>query len=377
MYRDQPNPSTEHAHLSGRNIRKFDNFNIKDRRELRRLGIFLDESDLTKIHKAHLALRKKGIMDAIQPSVTTGSIDVPLQFLQTWMPGFVYIATAPRKIDVLIGLTTIGKWDDEEIVQGTMELLGGSVPYGDYTNTPFSSWNVNWEHRTNVPFEEGMQVGNREASRSARINVDTARQKREAAMLVLDIRRNSIGFNGFNNGANRTYGFFNDPGLPSYVAVANGASGSPLWSRKTFLEIQRDILTGFSTLRNQSKDLIDSKTTPCTLAVASDSVDYLSTTSEFGESVGEWLRENYPKCRVESAPELTDANGGASVFYLYADVIDDSSTDGGRVWQQNVPAKFQLNGVARYEKRYVESYSNATAGAMLKRPYAVTRFTGI
>jgi hypothetical protein len=222
-----------------------------------------------------------------------------------------------------------------------------------------------------------MKVGNLEAARSARMLVDDAGMKRESCALALEIQRNTIGFYGFNSGANNTYGFLNDPGLLPYTVVANGALGSPLWSRKTFLEIQKDILTAIVTLRTQSQDIIDPEKVDLTLAVSTDAVDRLATTSDFGISVREWMRQAYPRIRVVSAPQLNNANSSQNVFYLYADKIQDMSTDGGSVWVQAVPAKFQVMGVQQLAKAYEEDYSNATAGAMCKRPWAVTRWYGI
>ena len=114
-----------------------------------------------------------------------------------------------------------------------------------------------------------------------------------------------------------------------------------------------------------------------TIAIATDAVDYLTVVSDFGISVREWLSESYPKTRIVSAPELNDANGGANVFYMYAETVDDSGTDDNRTWIQVVPTKFQTLGVDQKHKSYTESYSNATAGLMLKRPYAVVRRSGI
>jgi hypothetical protein len=34
-------------------------------------------------------------------------------------------------------------------------------------------------------------------------------------------------------------------------------------------------------------------------------------------------------------------------------------------------------GVEKKSKAYVEDYTNATAGAMCKRPYAVVRYSGV
>lgn len=131
-------------------------------------------------------------------------------------------------------------------------------------------------------------------------------------------------------------------------------------------------------LRSKSKDTIDPNTVPLTLAIASSCVDYLSVTNTLGtESVRQWLTSTYPNIRVVSAPELDAANGSENVFYLYADAVSDSSTDGGRTWVQPVPTKFMVLGVEQQLKAYLEDYTNATAGVMLKRPFALVRYTGI
>jgi hypothetical protein len=360
--------SKEHSFIPATQVKALKGFNVEEYQALGRIGIGLDERTVRKMMAA---------MDAIQPTVTTGSTATPIQFLQNWLPGFVFIVTGARKIDELVGISTSGSWEDEEIVQGVLERTGTSQPYGDYTNVPLSSWNTNFERRTVVRFEEGMKVGNLEAARSARMRVDDAGMKREAAALALEIIRNSVGFVGFNAGANGTYGFLNDPGLPAYVTVANGVAGTPQWSTKTFLEICKDIRGAIVSLRNQSQDTIDPESVDITLAVATIAVDWLSTTSDFGISVRDWLKQAYPRVRVVSAPQLNAANGGANVFYLFADAVSDMSTDDGRTFIQVVPTKFQVMGVQQLTKAYEEDYSNATAGVMCKRPYAVVRRSGI
>lgn len=337
------------------------------------LGIGLDEYDIQQMAGAHGYAMDEGLV----PGMLPGTIPTPIQFLQQWLPGFVHIITQARKIDDLIGMQTVGSWEEEEVVQGTLELTGKPVPYGDATNVPMSSWNPSWERRTMVRFEEGMQVGKLEEARAGRIQISSSASKREAAALALDIIRNRVGFYGYNNGANRTYGYLNDPALPAYVAVPNGAGGSPLWSSKTFLEICADIRSTISLLRNQSGDTIDPESVNITMGLPTSVVDFLSVTSDFGISVRDWLTKTYPRVRVVSAPELNLANGGANVMYLHAEEVNDNSTDDGRVFAQLVASKFQLVGVQQMAKGYAESFSNAMAGVMLKRPYAVIRRTGV
>ena len=110
----------------------------------------------------------------------------------------------------------------------------------------------------------------------------------------------------------------------------------------------------------------------------------MSVTTDFGVSVRDWITQTYPKMKIVSAPELSGANvvpnPDEDVFYLFAEQISaeiDGSTDGGETFAQMVVTKFTTLGVEKRAKTYVEDFSNATAGTLCKRPWAVVRFTGI
>lgn len=314
---------------------------------------------------------------ALQPTITTPTITNLIQFFQNFLPGLVHAATAARNIDKIVGMSTMGAFEDEEVVQGILELTGGAVPYGDYTNVPLASWNPNWNRYTNIRFEQGLTVPLLEEMRAARMGISSGTSKRNSAVIQLEIARNRTGFFGFNNGLNRTYGFLNDPGLPAYVPAANGASSSPLWANKTMLEIEADILQMITGIQTQTQSFIDPREEVLTLAVADAVVNFLNVPTQFGYSTQVWLNDNYPKIRVVSAPELTLANGGQNVAYLFADQVKDDSTDDKRTFMQVVPMKFMALGVEQKSKGYLEDYANATCGVFCKRPYAVYRLTHI
>lgn len=325
------------------------------------------------------AMMQEFAMDSfstIQQGLTTPSIPTLVQFLQNWLPGMVTILTAARKADEIWGVSTTGSWEDEEVVMPVIENTGTAVPYGDTTNVPLSNWNLNYNTRTVVRFEEGMRVGVLEEARAARQRVNSGQMKRESAALNLEVARNAIAFYGYNSGNNATYGGLNDPSLPAYLEVATGVGGFH-WSQKTFLEICADLRTGFVQLRTQSQDTIEPGKTAITIAIATNAVDYLSVTSDFGISVWDWLRTTYPNARVVSAPQFNAANAGDGVFYMFAETVDDTSTDDKRTFIQIVPQKFFIVGVQKLAKGYEEDYSNSTAGIMCKRPYAVVRYYNI
>lgn len=314
----------------------------------------------------------------VNPAAVTGPA---LQFLQTFLTGQVQVVTAARKADQLFGVTTVGSWEDEELIQEIMELVGVAQPYTDHGNVPLSSWNLSYERRGVVRFEEGFQVGELEGLRSGRIGVNSSDAKRQAAALALEISRNRVAFFGYGNMTTRpVYGVLNDPNLPAYVTVAAGTGGTT-WDKKTRNEIVKDLQTALAALRIQSKEVVDPTSTPIKLVIASDKVEYLSTPTESGAASGEtardWLQKNYPNVSVESCVEFNDANGGADVFYMYAETVADSGTDGGSVIEQLVETRFRALGVDTSNKLVTEDFTNATSGIICKRGFAVYRASGI
>ena len=333
--------------------------------------------------KAMDALPSMGIfmngMDSLQSPITSPSITVPSQFLQEWRPGFIRIITSVRKIDEIVGMVTIGKFSTAEIVTATIETLGSPQTYGDYSNFPQASYNVSYESRTVYRGHNGIQVNIQEEETAAEIRIDSGAMKRQSAANQLEILRNNVGFFGYNNGANITYGLLNDPTLPAYVTVPNGVSGSPEWATKTYYEVITDIQTFANELRKQSQGNIDPLEDDICLVLPLSAIQALSVVGSngLGVSVRKYISDTYKNMRIVGAPEFDGANGGASVAYLFAEKFLDDSTDGGQTFSQLVPVKFRTLGVERMTNGYREAYANATAGVYLSRPWAVYRASGV
>ncbi len=377
------NLSKTHSSISARNVRPFEMKVVGDAAvmALAKLGVHIDPQIVRDQVAILGSLNTSAGDSAFSPATTTASMGTPIQFLQTWLPGFIKVMTAARRIDDLVGIKTVGSWEDAEIVQGIVEPGATATEYGDsiQTNTALAQWNTNFERRSVVRGEIGLSVGLLEESRSASMRLSSAEEKRQACGVALEIFRNAIGFFGWNSGNNRTFGFLNDPNLPAFI-TAPSASGTG-WVGASFQTIINDLRIAIVQLRTQSQDQIDPKKVKLTLALPTNKVDYLSVTTDQGVSVSSWLSETYPNVRVVSAPELTGAGTtNQDCFYLYADDIDssiDGSSDGGETFVQLVQTKFLTLGVEKRVKSYTEGFSNSTAGLLLKRPWAVVRVTGI
>lgn len=353
------------SHIPASKIRSYAWDNKTTETTLNKLGIGYDATALKDMQSFYG-------MDAGIAGVTTPSVTAPIQFLQHWLPNVVEVVTAAKEIDAIAGRTIAGNWYDEQIVMQVLERTGQAVPYGDHTDIPLSSWNLNYETRDIVRFEEGVQVGILEELRAGAMNISSQTRKREAAAESLAIELNNIGFFGYNEGDNKTYGLLNDPNLPAYTTVATGASTTTTWATKTYAEIVADIRTAFAALRVKSGNLFKPERDASVLALPVACMEYLNVENQFGKSVYEFIKQNYPNVRIESAVQLDGANGGANVFYLFAESIN-----GNPVLNQYVQDIFRLIGTEKKAKVFVEDYSNATAGILVSQPIGLVRYTGI
>lgn len=330
--------------------------------------------DALGIHYTKNALRefKAYATDAAPTLQTTPSNMTPVQFLQFWIPEMVEVVTASRDADAILGRDFAGSWEDEEIIQPVIEYTGQVRPYGDKTSLNLADFNVNYERRTIVRMEQDVEVGKLEAARAAKQRIDAQGSKRHGASLALAISANDIAFYGYNAGVNKTYGLLNDPNMPAYTSLPNGAAGTSEWMTKTFNEIVEDIKNMFAALRVKTGNNFKPERDASVLALGVSCIDALQTVNPLGGiSVWDWLGKTYPNCRVESAVQLDNANSGDNVAYLMAE-----SVAGMKVIGQYMQDALRLIGVEQKAKGFLECYSNATAGVLLRVPIGVARFTG-
>lgn len=354
------------------NIKKeFNKDTISNYKQLSAIGIGFD--------KAHIMARKhKEALESIGMDglSTNPSIPTDINFLRSFLPGLVHVITQPRDADTLLGVTTVGNWEDESIIQGMIEPTGDVNLYGDYSDVPLSSWNPATEERDIVRFESGLEVGHLEELRTNKAGYNSVNEKRAAVSLALELKRDEIAFYGYNNGSNRTYGMLNEPSLSAYLTLPSGGN----WETKNFSEIQGDIIYILNALQEQSAGVVKvmgEGASQITLVLPNNRINYLSATDS-GKSLRQWLQETYPNVRATSTNRFDGANGGANVMYAYAEEVNDgASTDNQRTFDQLVVNKLYALGNENRLKTYVEAYSNAISGVLAKRPYAIARASGL
>lgn len=303
----------------------------------------------------------------IGPAATTGF--VPAHMLQTWLAGTIRAITTPVDIDYVAGITTVGNWHDGEIGVRTEEDLGLAELYGDVTNIPLANSNGGVELRDVVRFEQGFQVGELEMRRMGAAGFQQEQSKRRAATKSLDVTRNLVGWNGIAN--TRTYGLLNDPNLPAVTALGAGTA----WQSATFDQLVAQFTAMRNALETQmGQSLRDENSFLLLLPAGYRGVMNVYNTAG-NTSFGQWLSENYPNVRTEYINSLKAAIGGKDVGYLIAENVsdlDESDTDSATLIQA-VPSRYEVVGSEKRAKGYIETASNALAGIIVLRPWAITR----
>lgn len=314
-------------------------------------------------------------MDAAPQMVTQPNIGNLIQFFQFFYPQVIRVITQARKIDQIAGRTVAGTWYDEQIVWQLQEFIGQPQPYNDQNNIPLADFNPAWMNRAIVRLELGLNVGELESGRNARMRINSFESKRTAIAEGFAIADNDIGFSGYYSGRGNstTYGLLNEPQMPGYVTLPNGAAGTSTWPTKTPEEIMRDIVFMAQSLMDRSLTNFDPQNDSSVLVVASSVYQYLQMPNPVVlTSPADLIAKTYPNMRIVPVPQLNAANGGANVAYLIAD-----SVAGQPVLFHMVQEQFKLLGIERRAKAIIEDYSMATAGITVTSPLGVVRFTGL
>lgn len=366
--------SKVHMSMGATQVRAFtfDEFPKATVGDLAKLGITMNENDLGV----------RAAMDAAPNMVTTPSVATPLQFLQWWMPGMIEVVTRARRADAMVGRSIVGSWEDEEVVVTVKEGVGQPQPYGDLTDVPLMSYNVNFVKRTNVRFEAGIKTGPLEDARAARMKINPYNEKRASLGAGVAIGLNEIAFKGYdsynsetNPSGGNTYGILNAPELTAAgTLAATGTGGARTFASKDYAAICADFTTVMSALRVQTGDNWNPETDAWTCAIASSAYQYLDTQNSLGtQSVREFIQKQYRGVRFISVPEL-DNMGGSNVHGMYV-IVD--RLNGKKCCDQLVTAVLRLLGVEPKIKGTLEGYTYSTAGFVAYQPLGVLRYTGV
>lgn len=311
--------------------------------------------------------------DAALTPVTMANAGIPSQFTTYLEPSIIDVLTSPPKAAQIYGEARKGDWLHDTMQFVTLENAGEVAPYGDWSNSGYSNVNANFPQRQQFLVQIFSEVGDRESGRARLINVDLASKKRRAAVEALNYWNNETYFFGVNNLEN--YGSLTDPNLPTPITPKTKASGSNTWEDATAVEVYNDILMAFTELQKRNKGLVNLDSavnyeSKLKLVLPTDVQGSLLKTNEYGYSVTDLLKKNFPNLIQESAPQLSLPSGNLMQLFV-------EEYNGERTFTCAFSEKLRSHGIFRESSSIKEKLTQGSWGTILIRPTLVVQMQGI
>jgi len=314
-------------------------------------------------------------MDAQPALVTVSSSGIPA-FLSTYIdPKVIEVLVAPMKATEIVGEETKkGDWTLETSMFPIVESTGIISSYGDYSGTGIAGANVNWVQRQSYTYQVITQWGERELDKMGLARIDWANRQRVASVLTLNKFQNKSYFFGIAGLAN--YGLLNDPSLSAPIAPISD-NGLVTWAQKATdipggaIAVYNDIKALYGQLVSQANGLVElDMASPMTLAMSPASQVYLTLTNTYNVNVQDMLKKNFPKMRIETAPEYATSSG--NLVQLIADEMA-----GQRTATTAFTEKLRAHPIKIELSSFKQKTSQGTWGTIIFRPFLVAGLLGV
>jgi hypothetical protein len=208
--------------------------------------------------------------------------------------------------------------------------------------------------------------------------IDWANRQRIASVLTLNKFQNKSYFFGIAGLAN--YGLLNDPSLSAPIApIADTTTGSSLvtWAQKATdltngaIAVYNDIKALYGQLVSQANGLVElDMASPLTLVMSPTSQVYLTLTNQYNVNVQDMLKKNFPKMKIETAPEYSTASG--NLVQLIADEMQ-----GQRTATTAFTEKLRAHPIKIELSSFKQKTSQGTWGTLLFRPFLIAQLLGV
>jgi len=327
---------------------------------------FLDQKGYLRFSE-HAEMPKKWLgMDSMPALQTTANSGIPIWANQYLDPQQVRVLFQPtRAEEIMGGAVNKGDWTTPVAYFPTLESTGTVVEYGDTNTGGVTGNNANWMTRVPYHFQTHIQIGDREEAMAAVAKVNLVAEKRLSATEVFNRGFNTSWFFGIAGLQN--YGLLNDPSLlPAIVSDYNWLSNSA-----TREQICSDIKKWVTQLITQTKGLVNSKTA-MKLVVSPEIEASFLITNQYGLSVEDYIKKNYPNMQVKTAPEYSTGYSAGQFGQLIVDAYEGVQTA--------VPAfteKFRAHRSEMRTSTWLQKLSAGTLGTVIRRPVMIVSMYGI
>lgn len=317
-----------------------------------------------------------GAMDA-QPALVTASNSGIPAFLTTLLdPTLIQVVTAPMKAAQVLGEAKKGNWVTETALFPVIENTGEVSTYGDYSANGSSGANVNWVNRQSYHYQTMTQWGEKELERMGEARIGWAAALNVSSALTLNKYQNQTYLFGVAGLLN--FGLLNDPSLPApiqpgpkaYNTQAHGPWITAGVVTATPNEVFTDIQSLYVQLITQTDGVVQMDSA-MKLVLPPSSAVALTSTNNFGVTVEDLLKKNFPNLSIETVPEYATAAG--NVMQLIGTNVMDGQDTGTCAFTE----KMRAHPIVVANSAFSQKKSQGTWGAIITQPLAIAQMLGI
>ena len=299
--------------------------------------------------------------------VTEPNAGVPGIFTNYIDEKIIDILLAPRNARAIFPEIKKGDWTNDFAVFRTVESVGTTTPYTDYSEGATADVNIGYPTRQQYIGQTNIKYGDLEQERTARAMIDLVSQKQTAAATVIDIAANKIALLGIEGQS--IYGLLNDPNIPPALTPA-AVDGKTAWADKSTTAVYNDVLALFKQIITALKGLV-SPNDAFVLAVAPGTAVELGKATDFNVSVWDMLKKYAPNLELVTLPELSSDNAGDSVMLIAKQVQGLPTGEIG--YGEKMRAMRLIPDSSYYKQKFVFS----SYGTVIYRPFAIAKMTGV
>lgn len=272
-----------------------------------------------------------------------------------------------------MGLQLMGDWSTQTITMTILEVAGDVQAYNDFDNGGQSKINTNYEYRDNFLFQTTIQYGELQKARMDQTPISYIASLQKSRIRNLQVKQNNMYFYGING--LRNYGALNDPSLPAAVSPLQKSNNSISWEKATAMEIYEDIEYLYATLQKQNQGVVNlneavDMDSPLRLVVANNVQAYLLKTNQYGLSVLDLLKKNFPNLTQMSDPHFDFEAGSLVQLFM-------TGYDGNDTFKCTYSTKMKSFGLVKGASSYYEKSVQGGYGTILKYPTLVAQMIGV
>ncbi len=316
---------------------------------------------------------KTAKMLAMDAALTGNNNGFPSVFNTFIDPKVVEILFAKTAATQLADEGKVGTWSDEYYNFPVEEIAGNVTGYSDYANGVSSDVNYEYPVREQYRFQTAIKYGDLETDKAAAAKIALAARKQNAAAEILTRFENKAYLFGIKG--KRIYGLLNDPNLNASISPLS-VDGKSTWNDKktaspaTFANaVFNDVAALVSELFANNGANIDANA-ELVLGISNAKAADLQAPNSYGLTAKAMIEQNFPNLKIVQIPELSTDAG--EQLYLIAPSINGQATA-----MNAYSEKYRLSRVVALETSFAQKAIGATWGAVIYRPSAIARMSGI